>query len=203
MAVLTVALVVFGAMINHRHRRDRAVSAIQQEGGHLITKYAELYHAPSRSHKLQDRIKYVNWQERVFGHTYLSVRLTKADLDDDIMRDLESLYEIQFLLLSGARFRETEFKRALGSLHHLHGLSLSGCPITDDSAAQIGACKQLHQLDLSYTGITDATLPHLQNLKQLETCDLRGTQVTEAGLVSLKSLTNLREVKTDHRVLAK
>ncbi len=70
----------------------------------------------------------------------------------------------------------------LSQLAELGKISLSGCPITEETLKSIAALRSLQEIDLSYTDIDDAALDGLDRRSYLSRLALAGTRVTIKGI---------------------
>lgn len=79
----------------------------------------------------------------------------------------------------------------------LHGVNLSGTPVTDEGLRRLSALGRLEVLSLVGTQITDDGLMHLQNLCGLQRLSLCKTSITDRGLAHLAALSQLRMLYLD------
>lgn len=83
---------------------------------------------------------------------------------------------------------------AIGRLHELRILSLSGSKITDDGLRNLSALTRLEVLELDHAPIRGPGLAHLHPLRNLKLLSLRFTTLRDDGLVYLSSLTSLKRL---------
>lgn len=83
---------------------------------------------------------------------------------------------------------------AIGRLHNLRVLSLSGSKITDDGLRHLSALTRLEVLELDHAPIRGPGLEHLPSLRNLKLLSLRFTPLQDGGLVHLSSLTSLERL---------
>jgi len=136
---------------------------------------------------------------RPFGKDYLppdviSVDLSRASVDADLLETLDQFPEIERLSIDGAQVQPQEVAW-LGKLPQLRSLSLAQSNVTDTCVSQLSPA--LTSLNLSGTFITDKSLPHLAAMKDLVRLEIANTQITLDGLRVLEPLRSLEQLQID------
>ena len=131
-------------------------------------------------------------------------RLTKLEdlalrfctIDETCLATLLGQNGLQHVSLANSKFDESElavFHRqpAQGTLR---SLSLSNCPVTDQTAKLIAGCNQLAFLELDGTHISDQGVKILARLPRLEVLILDHTNITDTGVAYLSGTPQLVEL---------
>ena len=121
------------------------------------------------------------------------LRLESPAVDDDAMRYLDGLAQLQSLHLRGTEVHGAGLAH-LRYLGELRFLSLQGLPLDDAAFDALAELTQLAQLGLDDTPATDANLARLRRLANLKTLWLNGTRITDAGLAELAHLKDLNRL---------
>lgn len=119
------------------------------------------------------------------------IYLHNCDINDDSLKRLEGLTQLQYLSLEGSKIKGDGFV-VLKSLPALKSLSLNGTKITDESLKHLIVVKNLTTLLLNDTEVSDEGTTTLALLPRLEWLYLNRTKVTDA---SMKKLGNLRDLR--------
>ena len=136
-------------------------------------------------------------------------KLPLEAFDDQGMKSLKSLVNIESLLLDGSRIT-TAGLASLRGMTSLHNLSLYGTKVdsldplkhltglrsinlneslmSDTGLTAVAGFRNLDHLDLQGTPVGDAGLAHLHDFASLKTLDIGLTKVTDAGLAHLAGL---------------
>ncbi|MEN6452097.1 MAG: hypothetical protein ABFC96_16525 [Thermoguttaceae bacterium] len=115
----------------------------------------------------------------------------KADVDEEVLRQLVNFSEIQTLDASDCKVTNAHL-REFGRLTSLASLVLRNTEVTDQGLAELQPLGNLRALYIDGTAITDAGLKDIAALRSLTNLELSSTKVTDAGLKELVPLTNLK-----------
>jgi hypothetical protein len=122
----------------------------------------------------------------------VSVDLSGAKMDAELMQTLGKFTEIERLTLDSAKFQSEDWA-LLDKLTRLHSLSLTNANITDADVTRLPL--QLTSLSLNKTSITDQSMAHVAKMNGLASLDIVDTGVTSAGLQLLEPLRNLKKLR--------
>ncbi|MEK6258087.1 MAG: hypothetical protein AABP62_05655 [Planctomycetota bacterium] len=137
----------------------------------------------------------LSWRDRMsFCDRIATVGLDGRELPADLFSELGSLTNLDWLSLSGTKFREGDLK-SLKGLTGLETLQLSQTDVTDAGLEHLKGLTSLRQLMLDHTVVTGAGLEHLKGLVRLKELYLHHTHVADAGLESLKGLERLERLE--------
>jgi hypothetical protein len=148
----------------NRSTRQAAVEAVRQRGGTVV------FGPSGKSGLAQDVI---------------SVDLSRAVVDAELMQTLGQFTGIVRLNLDGARLRSQDWA-LLGKLPRLQNLSLSRSNVTDAGLSQLSL--RLESLSLNGTSITDKSMSTLAAMNGLVNLDITDTGITSDGLQLLEPL---------------
>lgn len=121
------------------------------------------------------------------------LRLSSADVDQELLKDLSKLSKLKSLKLTRCKFGKKDLA-ALKGLSSLVDLELRYMPITDDELAYLKALKHLQRLRLDETKVTGSGFKHLESLP-LTALNLTATPITDDSLKVLGQIHSLRELK--------
>ena len=124
----------------------------------------------------------------------ISVDLSGATIDGDILNRLSEFTTIERLNLDGAVLEREDY-RTLDHFPKLRNLSLNGSTFSDEDLPFESL--QLTALSLRSTAITDDGLSRLTGMTSLANVDISDTAVTDEGLKSLSELTSLKTLELD------
>jgi hypothetical protein len=119
------------------------------------------------------------------------IYLRNCDINDDSLKRLEGLKQLQYLSLEGSKIKGDGLA-VLKSLPALKSLSLNRTKITDESLKHLLVVKNLTILLLNDTDVSDEGTATVALLPRLEWLYLNRTKVTDA---SMKKLVGLSELK--------
>jgi hypothetical protein len=119
------------------------------------------------------------------------IYLRNCDINDDSLKRLEGLKQLQYLSLEGSKIKG-EGLAVLKSLPALKSLSLNRTKITDDSLRHLLVVKNLTILLLNDTDVSDEGTATLALIPRLEWLYLNPTRVTDASMKKLGDLGKLR-----------
>ena len=118
------------------------------------------------------------------------IYLRNCDINDDSLKRLEGLKQLQYLSLEGSKIKG-EGLAVLKSLPALKSLSLNRTKITDDSLRHLLVVKNLTILLLNDTDVSDEGTATLALIPRLEWLYLNRTRVTDASMKKLGDLGKL------------
>lgn len=119
------------------------------------------------------------------------IYLRNCDINDDSLKRLEGLKQLQYLSLEGSKINGDGLA-VLKSLPGLKSLSLNRTKITDKSLKHLLVVKNLTILLLNDTEVSDEGTATLALLPRLEWLYLNRTRVTDASMKKLGDLSELR-----------
>jgi Leucine-rich repeat (LRR) protein len=114
------------------------------------------------------------------------IYLRNCDIDDNSLKRLEGLTQLQYLSLEGSKIKGDGLE-VLKSLPALKSLSLNGTKITDESLTHLHGVKNLTILLLNDTDVSDDGTTTLALLPRLEWLYLNRTKVTDASMKKKKN----------------
>ena len=131
--------------------------------------------------------------------TLRQLEIEDASVTDEGIRSLQTLRELEELLLSGLDAPMVLTDRGLAHVSEiktLRVLTISSPAITDEGLAALAALPELEHLHIAGCDqLTDEGLVHLSALPKLEVLGVGGCkQITDRGIVHLKKLTGLRQL---------
>jgi hypothetical protein len=135
-----------------------------------------------------------------FDHFYKVIDLSLSEADDDQMRLLEDLPDLESLCLFSAPQCSDAGLARIKSLKRLKQLDLFDVPgLNNRTLAVIGSVKGLQHLRLECGNkVSDAGLAHLSRLHKLKSLTLKcGLGVTDRGLATLANLSSLEQLGLD------
>lgn len=117
-------------------------------------------------------------------------------IDETCLATLLNSDQLKQVSLADSKFNEAE----LATFHQppvqgtLQTLSLSNCPITDQTAKLISGCNHLEFLELDGTQISDQGVKILARLPRLNVLVLDHTDITDSGVAYLSATPHLVEL---------
>jgi len=153
--------------------QDSFVQDVELHGGRVVLAPAEARGAP---------------------RAVLSVVLSDATIDGDLIERLSRFTTIERLNVDGAELASEEYL-AIIRLTKLRKLSLAGSTFSDEDLPL--DVPQLTTLSLRNTSITDTGLSRLAEMTNLAILDITGTSVTAEGLKALPQLSSLKTLELD------
>ncbi|QDT30180.1 leucine-rich repeat domain-containing protein [Gimesia panareensis] len=125
-----------------------------------------------------------------------SLALRNCTIDESCLATLLERNDLKYFSLADSKFNETELAvfRKQPARDTLRSLSLSNCPVTDQTANLICGCNQLIFLELDGTRISDKGVKILARLPSLKVLVLDHTDVTDSGVAYLSATPHLVEL---------
>ncbi len=168
-AVVAPLVILLGAYFQQR----TAVEAIRERGGFII------FRSAANDELLPDVV---------------SVDLSLATVDAELVQTLRQFKSIERVTLDGAKLRPDDFA-PLNKLATLQNLSLARTNITDAGVSQLPL--ELTNLSLNGTAITDQSMSHIAAMQRLTHLDIANTQISPKGLLLLEPLRSLKTLRID------
>jgi hypothetical protein len=168
-AVVAPLVILLGAYFQQR----TAVEAIRERGGFII------FRSAANDGLLPDVV---------------SVDLSLATVDAELVQTLRQFKSIERVTLDGAKLRPEDFA-PLNKLVTLQNLSLARTNITDAGVSQLPL--ELTNLSLNGTAITDQSMSHVAAMQRLTHLDIANTQISPKGLRQLEPLRSLKKLRID------
>jgi Leucine Rich repeat len=186
MALVACLAVPMAWVSNHARIQGLALSAIGRAGGFVIYGFERSPDGNILVESSPDPAPI--WLRRYVSEHYYrdfnAVSLRGPRVDDDTLRPIEGLGQVEELYLDNSGITDAGLARLRG-LKHLKFLDLTGTQVTDAGLVHLAGLRELYYLRLSGTRVTDAGLAHLAGLRELRSLLLDGTRVTDAGLAHL------------------
>lgn len=126
------------------------------------------------------------------------LELDYLELPTDELLGLQRLENLQELSLHVVKSVDDDTLKMLGRLTQLQTLRLSGSSITDTGLEHLATLSDLRILGLSSTGISDSGVKHIAKLEKLEQLWLGYTNVTDTGVAELANMPALFNLHLDH-----
>ncbi|HMP51758.1 MAG TPA: protein kinase [Candidatus Melainabacteria bacterium] len=120
------------------------------------------------------------------------LRLSECNLDDDCMRELSKLKNLESLDIDyNKAVTDKGVESLLRNKSKIVSLSLKNVPITDEAVRSISKLPELKELHLNNTAISDKAMKYLA-VSKIQSLDIYGTKVSDIGL---KYLSNSKSIK--------
>ncbi|QDU75264.1 Leucine Rich repeats (2 copies) [Bremerella volcania] len=130
------------------------------------------------------------WLEMLQELTYLRVDYFG---NDQMLRHVASLQDLQYLDLAGAKNVTADGLQAIVPLGKLTNLNLRSAEVSDEALEVIGQMKQLEMLNIAGSNVTDDGLRHLTGLQKLVVIHLSACKnLTDDALKSVGQLRSLQ-----------
>jgi internalin A len=165
---ITLAVIVLSRFADASE--DEAVAAVKKLGGRATLK------------------------EESFAKPVVSVDLAETGVDDDALKVLPMLSDLEILDLSKTQVTNAGLTY-IAKLTRLRALRLSSVSgVTDEGLAHFKNLKHLERLDLQGTAVTGSGIPQLADLPNLRSIHLSGARITDESMEQLESLKSLEEL---------
>jgi hypothetical protein len=187
LALVTLAGIVLGFVVNSAERQRRAVAFVATMGGRVQYEDDEPRggNVSLASEWLRESLGKHYFRSVTGVSLYGGTRVSDAGLVH-----LKGLTGLQWLHLDETQVSDAGLVHLKG-LTGLQRLGLGGTQVSGAGLVHLRGLTGLQRLYLQDTQVSDAGLVHLKGLTGLQRLRLQRTQVSDAGLVHLKALTGL------------
>jgi hypothetical protein len=191
MALVLVAAIGLGSVLNHTRVQRRAVDAIERVGGRVMFDF-QTFEEGGPQPPLEPPGP--RWLRSLIGDEWFRdvvfVDVRGTDADDELLAQVAHFHQLEILYMGETSITDAGLGH-LSKLRHLGELGVENTRVGDAGIASISRMTNLVYLSLRGTQVSDVALRHLQGLVNLESLNLSNTRISNQGLRELNTFRKL------------